>query len=136
MFYLSSNPGILQRLRKELTAVIPNPFVVSRWSDLEQLPYFSAVISEGIRLAYSLTTRLPRIAHEPLTYRDWEIPPGTPTSETIYFVLTDEALFPQPDQFRPERWLEQPELSRYLVAFGRDTRMCLGIKSVVNTLDT
>lgn len=36
----------------------------------------TAVIQEGLRLSYGLTTRLPRVAHERLQYHDWEIPPG------------------------------------------------------------
>jgi cytochrome P450 len=44
-------------------------------------------------------------------------------------------IFPSPDKFIPERWLQpgsQSELNRsldkYLVAFGKGTRQCLGIK--------
>jgi len=37
----------------------------------------SAVIAEGLRLAFGITTRLPRIATgEVLRYKDWEIPFG------------------------------------------------------------
>lgn len=35
----------------------------------------SAVIAEGLRLSFGVTTRLPRVAtDEVLRYRDWEIP--------------------------------------------------------------
>lgn len=37
----------------------------------------SAVISEGLRLSYGTTTRLPRIApNEVLNYNGWDIPAG------------------------------------------------------------
>lgn len=41
-------------------------------------------------------------------------------------------IFPDPDAFRPERWLEADargeRLDRFLVTFSKGTRMCLGIK--------
>ena len=43
----------------------------------------------------------------------------------------DPDLFPDPMQFRPERWLEKDEkkrLSKYLHNFGRGRRICLGME--------
>lgn len=37
------------------------------------------------------------------------------------------ALFPAPHAFQPERWLANPGLQTYLVAFSRGPRSCLGI---------
>lgn len=46
----------------------------------------------------------------------------------------DPAIFPNPFEFRPERWLEAKEkdshLERYLVSFSRGSRQCIGIKYV------
>lgn len=36
-------------------------------------------------------------------------------------------IFPEPLDFRPERWLENEKLNRYLNPFSRGTRQCLGI---------
>lgn len=47
------------------------------------------------------------------------------------FVHYNAALFPEPDRFIPERWLESTELENWLVAFSRGPRMCLGIKYVL-----
>lgn len=45
-----------------------------------------------------------------------------------------EEIFPESYTYKPERWLGNPkgpdgvkQLSRYMVAFGRGTRMCLGM---------
>lgn len=43
----------------------------------------------------------------------------------------NEDLFPDPYAFRPERWLgpgECKRLSKYLLPFGRGTRVCLGME--------
>lgn len=39
----------------------------------------------------------------------------------------DESVFPDPTSFRPERWLENPRLDKYLIAFSRGSRQCIGI---------
>lgn len=47
----------------------------------------------------------------------------------MYFVMMDPSIFPEPTEFRPERWLDSNNrLDKYLVAFGRGTRQCLGMK--------
>lgn len=35
--------------------------------------------------------------------------------------------FPDPTSFNPERWIENPRLSRYLTSFSKGNRQCLGI---------
>jgi len=61
----------------------------------------------------------------------------TPVSLTPFDVLRDPAIFPEPEVFRPERWLTKSddgmlrireELDKYLVIFGKGPRMCQGIK--------
>jgi cytochrome P450 len=39
----------------------------------------------------------------------------------------DPSIFPQPERFNPDRWLGEARLDRYLVSFGKGTRICLGI---------
>jgi cytochrome P450 len=129
IFYLVQNPALLSRLRQELRSVMPDPNSVPEWKILESLPYLSAVISEGLRLSYGVTTRLPRIAPtETLHYKGYAIPPGTPVSQTCYFVLMNPTIFQDPETFDPERWLDKTKrLDRYLVSFGKGSRQCLGI---------
>jgi cytochrome P450 len=43
-------------------------------------------------------------------------------------VHDNPTIFPDPFHFRPERWLENPELDQWLASFSRGPRMCLGIK--------
>ena len=35
--------------------------------------------------------------------------------------------FPEPNRFRPERWIGNPHLSRSLVSFSKGSKQCLGI---------
>lgn len=86
-----------------------------------------------MRFAHGLSGRNPRVLKEPLQYKEWTIPAGTPISMTISDVHFDPALFPDPYTFRPERWLNNPKapdgssLENYFVGFGKGPRACLGV---------
>lgn len=99
-------------------------------SSLEQLPYLSACINEGLRLHGGVIWRSQRLAPEPIVYKDWVIPAGTPLSSSTYFAHYNEKIFPNARGFIPERWLENGgegnDLKKFLVAFGKGSRMCLG----------
>ena len=42
-------------------------------------------------------------------------------------IMRDPSIFPDLTGFRPERWLEYPNLERYRFAFSRGTRGCIDI---------
>ena len=48
------------------------------------------------------------------------------------FVHTNKDIFPEPDEFKPERWLDPgaSSLDNWLVSFGKGPRSCIGTKSV------
>ncbi|KAL5374850.1 hypothetical protein DPSP01_011602 [Paraphaeosphaeria sporulosa] len=99
-----------------------------RVKDLERLPYLNAVIKESLRLSSGVIWGLLRVV--PTTgakIAGVDIPPGTIVSTGSTFVHYNAAIFPEPDKFQPERWLESTDLDQWLVAFSRGPRMCLGI---------
>jgi hypothetical protein len=51
---------------------------------------------------------------------------------SVTAVHLDASLFPNPDSFVPERWLDPSaaDLDRYLVSFSKGPRTCLGIRYV------
>jgi cytochrome P450 len=80
-YHLLANPAILERLREELYTAMPDPDKVVPLEKLEQLPFLTACIQEGLRLSYGLTTRLARISPDEVMVfndgkKDWHIPPG------------------------------------------------------------
>ena len=129
-FHLISQPNILRNLKAELEKEIPDPNSSTLLTTLEQLPYLTAVIKEGLRLGLGNTSRIPRIAPDAtIKFREWKIPAGTPVSMTIPLVHFDERIFPDPKAFRPERWIEDKtgHLDKYLVSFCKGPRGCLGV---------
>lgn len=136
-YHVMRNPQVLKKLREELrtiSAEIPTGCTVPSWSALEKLPYLTAVVKEGTRLAGGMLSRLPRIYDQPIKYKEWIIPAGTPIAMTPHLVLIDEKIFPKPRKFDPERWLDRVDegvttsrLDKYIVAFGKGSRNCIGI---------
>lgn len=132
-FHLANQPETAQRLREELVNAIPDPSSTLDWQQLERLPYLTGVMREGIRLAYGIASRIPRVAYRDVNFRDWVIPAGTPISMTIVDMNHDESIFPNSFEFRPERWLNNPtthngnSLEKYFVGFGKGPRSCLGL---------
>jgi cytochrome P450 len=138
LYHLLAQPDTLRKLKAELESAIPEPSSLPSLSTLENLPYLSAVLAEGLRLSNGVSSRLQRISPNlPLTFTDatshakspkvYTIPPGTPCSMTGLLIHTSPLYFPDPTSFMPERWLDNPRLNRYLVPFSRGTRQCIGI---------
>lgn len=140
VFHIVNTPQIYRKLKNELLEALPDgdenmPSLL----ELEKLPYLKACIQESLRLSYGVSARNPRRHPDRnLNYKgQYIIPKGTKISMTIVDVHHDERIYPNSRCFHPERWLNNPiapdgqPLDHYLMAFGRGTRMCLGIKCVV-----
>lgn len=140
-YHLLANPAILARLRAELQTAIPDPARIPDLDALMQLPYLTCVINEALRFTYGTPQRLPRTCPTPVVYtapngggKEYILPVGTVISMDNYTASHDPTIFPEPYAFRPDRWEGNPAapdgkpLTRYLVAFGRGTRSCLGIQ--------
>ncbi|RDL42235.1 uncharacterized protein BP5553_02214 [Venustampulla echinocandica] len=134
-YHILANPAITERLRQELIEAIPDPDNILSWADLQALPYLTACIEEALRLSYGIVQRSPRVSPEiGFQYKDIHIPPGFPVSMDNWHMHHNETVFPDSYTYKPERWLGNPKgpdgvknLSRYMVAFGRGNRMCLGM---------
>ncbi len=132
MYYLLTTPSILQKLKLELESAIPDPSINPSLAIIENLSYLEAVTQEAIRLSYGASGRVAAIAQdEAMVFRsggkEWHIPPGTPTSMSFMLLHHNEDIYPDSRTFRPERWLENPRLDKYLYSFGKGTRQCVGI---------
>ncbi|RDW75998.1 cytochrome P450-1 [Coleophoma crateriformis] len=131
-FHLLRNPAILQKVKEELRDAIPDPDVPQSIKMMEQLPYLTAVITEGLRLSMGTSNRQERVCpDEVLVFTDgdkmWNIPKGTPVGMTTPLIHLNPAIFPAPLTFDPNRFLANPKLKRYLMSFSQGSRQCLGM---------
>lgn len=133
LYNIVSNPAIHARLLAELKTVLPEPSSRAAYPELEKLPYLTAVIKEGLRYSSPAASRTPRLVPPGgVTLPDGRhVPGGTRIGMAIYHMHYNEAIFEDPRRFDPERWLQTPaevaRLSRFMVAFSRGSRSCLGI---------
>ena len=131
-YHILSNKPILDKLLSELTKASTQPSFTIPLAELEQLSYLTAIILETLRLSCGVTHRLQRVCpDQALHYSNYALPPGTPISMTSLLIHYDASIFPDPHLFDPERWLpletEGKRLQKYLVAFSKGSRQCLGM---------
>lgn len=109
-FYLARHPEKLSRLRKEIREAFSNQDDIRYESGgkLAALPYLRACIDESMRLTPPTPGHLPReiVGSEGLSIDGHWFPPGTNVGVSPYAIHRNEAYFPEPNRFWPERWLE------------------------------
>ncbi|KAE9378138.1 cytochrome P450 [Stipitochalara longipes BDJ] len=100
-------------------------------SELEVLPYL-ILIKESLRLSFGVAGRLYRISTTKTQMlkdgtKEWIIPAGTTVAMSNPLVSLNPKIFPSAAIFDPSRWLDNPQLDRYLVAFSKGLRGCVGL---------
>ncbi|KAH9831386.1 cytochrome P450 [Rhodofomes roseus] len=98
---------------------------------IDDLPYLDAVVKEGLRLFSPIPMSLPRrVPTGGRRIGDAYVPGNTIVSCQAYTLhRLDERVFPDPDTFMPERWLESEgvtERNQLFFAFSTGGRGCIG----------
>ncbi|KAL8853731.1 MAG: hypothetical protein Q9221_001374 [Calogaya cf. arnoldii] len=128
-YHLLANTDVHSRLMAELEERIPDPNKPPNLRELEQMPYLQAVMHETLRITYGTAHRLSRIfPNRTLQYKDIAIPPGTPISMSQLHIHDNERIFPNHYKFDPSRWQGPNPPFKYLVPFGKGSRMCMGME--------
>ena len=121
LYELGRHPDILQKLRAELDAAGPNPDPKL----LLTLPYLDAVCKEAIRL-HPILAECARIPMQSMEIMGHHIPAGRALGVSIVGIHHDPKLYPEPDIFRPERFLERNYSVYEFLPFGGGHRRCMG----------
>ncbi|EXJ67490.1 uncharacterized protein A1O5_09503 [Cladophialophora psammophila CBS 110553] len=131
MFWqLAKNPKWQQMLRQEVGEKVPTSSgTVPGFSELAQLPILDAVVKEALRLHPAAPASLPRETPQGgKILNGSHIPEGTIVSMQCYTTQRDAATFPDPNAFRPERWMapESEAMKEMMMPFSKGSRACLG----------
>jgi cytochrome P450 family 135 len=98
--------------------------------------YVDAVVSEVLRVRPVLQWSVRRPT-EAFTLGGWSIPAGTLLAASLYLLHLRPDLFPEPDRFKPERFLAAGRRGTYTwVAFGGGVRRCLGASLALLEMNT
>jgi len=124
-YLLSQHHHAEARLHAELDAVLAGR--APTFDDLSRLPFTTAVLSETLRL-YPPAWAIGRRTLEDVELGGYLVPAGNIVLMSPFVTHRDPRWFPDPAEFRPERWLtddpDRPKFSYF--PFGGGARMCIG----------
>jgi len=124
-----------------LAEIVPRPEVVDRLTgelrrvtgggppEAEQLPaleYLDGAIRESLRLR-PVVPFVVRLTKRPFAAGGREYPAGVVLCPCSYLVHRRKDLYPEPERFRPERFLERKFGPHEWFPFGGGNRVCLGM---------
>lgn len=156
---LSRRPDLQAALRNELRTLSPpispnprdcEPTLLPDPKMLDRLPLLNAILKETLRIYTPSPPLLSRVTPRTGAVIDgYTIPAGVVLGTSGHCMHRNPTVFPNPEKFKPERWLEDGdmaemaidrrsvgnEMNRWFWAFGSGGRMCIGSHySVLSTL--
>ena len=114
------HPAVLERLEGELTTGDDT--------------YLDAVVNETLRVR-PVVDGVWRKLTAPAVVADHRLPAGTLVFPAISLVQTSAA-FPDPEEFRPERFLEGSPAPYTFIPFGGGPRRCIGASFAIMEMKT
>jgi cytochrome P450 family 135 len=87
--------------------------------------YLTATIQETLRLRPVIVLVVRKLT-EPVELGGYALPAGTRVTPCIHLVHRNPEIYPEPDRFQPERFLETPPGTYTWIPFGGGVRRCLG----------
>lgn len=123
---MASHPQALQRAQAEVDAVLGAATPMAH--HMAHLPWLTATLKETLRLYPPISALMTRRTTAPISVGKWSIPQGQLLRITPWVIHRDERLFPQANQFRPERFMEDAaDIPRGAwLPFGIGPRVCIG----------
>ncbi|XP_063995643.1 uncharacterized protein LOC135172998 [Diachasmimorpha longicaudata] len=132
---IATHPDVQKKLQEEVDNVCEQCEESVTYDAINNMKFLDAVINESLRL-YPVQPAMDR-----LCTKSFELPPALPGKEPVklepgdilflpYYALhRDPNYFPNPNDFRPERFIEDPKMTLHSPAylpFGAGPRMCIG----------
>ena len=142
LVYILCNDKRVQRKLHAVMDEVVGPDRFPTLADVPKLEYLTAVLDELFRWKHFAPQGLPHEAAEDMTLGGFNIPKGTQIFLNFYSLHMNPKLWKKPEEFRPERFLEEerelldtvlhsemffknPEAYKF-VPFGQGRRRCVG----------
>lgn len=106
------------------------------YEHLKTFPVLNAIINETLRLNPPLLViNREAVVDTYISDTGIFVPAGTMISIQPYIIHRDPEYFPEPDSFKPERFIEgDAESSLAFMPFGTGPRLCVGMRFALNEL--
>ncbi|MBZ4415050.1 cytochrome P450 [Myxococcus sp. RHSTA-1-4] len=124
LHWLHAFPGTLARLREELRGLGAEPAPSALAGSAA--PWLKAVCQETLRL-HPIIPVVARRTQVPFRVQGYEVPSGVTVAACIYLAHHRPEAFTEPEDFRPERFLERAYSPFEYLPFGGGVRRCIGM---------
>ncbi|KAL0576815.1 RNA polymerase C-22 sterol desaturase [Marasmius crinis-equi] len=131
--HLADHPEILAKVREEQERVRQGNYDAPLTLELlDEMPYLAAVVKESLRVMPPVTM-VPYKTTKAFPIRDdYTVPSGSMVIPSFYNSLHDPEVYPEPDVFNPDRWLDpnssaNTNTKNYLV-WGSGPHRCIGVE--------
>nr|XP_008121932.1 PREDICTED: cytochrome P450 3A24 isoform X1 [Anolis carolinensis] len=134
-YCLATHPDVQQKLQEEIDEALPNQ-ATPVYEVLLQMEYLDMVINETLRL-YPPGGRIERVCKTTVEINGVTIPKGTVTMIPAFVLHRDPEFWPEPEEFRPERFSKENKetLDPYtFLPFGAGPRNCIGMRFALLSL--
>ncbi len=131
IYWINYLPEVKEKLLAEIATLgtAPDPIAIGK------LPYLNAVCSETLRIYPVGMFTFPRVVNETISIlqgrgsakEGYELNPGQVVMGCIYLTHHREDIYPEPDLFKPERFLERQFSPYEYLPFGGGVRRCVGV---------
>lgn len=123
LYWIHYLPEVREKLLQEISSIdVENAEAM----EISKLPYLNAVCSETLRIYPVIFFAFPRILQAPMQLMGYNIPKGMLLSSCIYLVHHRPDIYPEPNCFKPERFLERQFSPYEYLPFGGGNRRCIG----------
>ncbi|KAI0772735.1 cytochrome P450 [Trametes elegans] len=122
---MAMDPEVQRRAQAELAAIV-GPHRLPTFDDWPSLPYVTAIMRECMRWGLILPLGFAHRSVGEDEYRGHYIPKGTLIIHNAWPYTRHEQHYPEPEDFRPERYLKHGEIDPDPsdIAFGYGRRVC------------
>ncbi|KAF9058834.1 cytochrome P450 1 [Rhodocollybia butyracea] len=134
---ITQHPDVQLKAQAEIDRVIGRDRLPI-FEDRQSLPYVESIYREIMRMHPPIPADIPHLSTEDDFYRGYHLPKGCHVIANIWGINRDPNVFPEPNKFMPERFLNSPTgpytniNSIYAFGFGR--RVCAGRHMADNTV--
>ena len=122
LYWIHRLPDVKQKLLKELESISDRTDFMSMF----RLPYLTAVCNEALRIYPVAMLTFPRVVEEPTELLGHKLELKTIVIGCIYLLHHREDLYPNSQQFNPDRFLERSFSPYEFMPFGGGVRRCVG----------
>ncbi|KAF8602800.1 cytochrome P450 [Ceratobasidium sp. AG-I] len=118
------HPEVARKIQAELDSVLGHAERLPRVDDRKHMPYVWNTVQELLRWQPASPLAVPHTATEDDYYRGYHIPKGSIVMGNTWAIARDTSIYPDPDTFNPDRFLD-PQVPP-APAFGYGRRICPG----------